>query len=27
MRASLRRLFTLSGCRVYPGHGPGDVIK
>ncbi len=27
MRASLRRLFTLSGCRIYPGHGPGDVIK
>ena len=27
MRASLRRLFTLSGCRFYPGHGPGGIIK
>lgn len=27
MRASLRRLFTLHGCRFYPGHGPGNVIK
>jgi glyoxylase-like metal-dependent hydrolase (beta-lactamase superfamily II) len=27
MRASLRRLFTLSGCRFYPGHGPGGTIK
>lgn len=27
MRASLRRLFTLHGCRVYPGHGPSDTIK
>lgn len=27
MRASLRRLFSLSGCRIYPGHGPDDVIK
>ncbi|MGI6233643.1 MAG: MBL fold metallo-hydrolase [Christensenellales bacterium] len=27
MRASLRRLFALVGCRIYPGHGPGDVIK
>lgn len=27
MRASLRRLFTLSGSKVHPGHGPGDRIK
>lgn len=27
MRASLRRLFTLHGCRFYPGHGQGNVIK
>ncbi len=27
MRASLRRLLTLHGCRFYPGHGPGNVIK
>ena len=27
MRASLRRLFTLHGCHVLPGHGPDDWIK
>lgn len=27
MRTSLRRLFTLSGCHVMPGHGPDDWIK
>lgn len=27
MRASLRRLFAMHGCRIYPGHGPGDTIK
>lgn len=27
MRVSLRRLLSLHGCRFYPGHGPGNVIK
>ena len=27
MRASLRRLLTLTGCRFYPGHGPGNIIR
>lgn len=26
-RESLRRLFTLSGCRAYPGHGGNFVIQ
>lgn len=27
IRASIRRLFTFHGCRFFPGHGPGNVIK
>ncbi|NLX83112.1 MAG: MBL fold metallo-hydrolase [Clostridiales bacterium] len=27
MRASLRRLFSLKGCTIHPGHGPLDIIR
>jgi hydroxyacylglutathione hydrolase len=27
MRASLRRLLTFHGCRIHPGHGPGDILS